>query len=213
VTDQSDPHREHFPPGFFSRQDESSDALFYGPPRLLTHIDSGAIAAVGALYRELGVTGEFLDLMGSWISHFAVAPAQLTVQGMNQAELDANPMATATVVHDLNVDPTLPFADGSFDDVVCCVSVDYLVRPLDVFAEVARLLRPDGRFVCTFSNRLFPTKAVRGWLAADEAGRTQIVHRYFDLTDGFGEATIDVRVPPGLGGDPLYAVWATRTQT
>ena len=47
---------------------------------------------------------------------------------MNTAELAANPQASATVVHDLNADPRLPFADESFDAVVCCVSVDYLVR-------------------------------------------------------------------------------------
>ncbi len=208
----NDSHEAHFPAGFFSRQDESSDQLFYGPPRLVTHIDQGAIEAVGALYDELGIDGEVLDLMSSWISHFATAPGRLTLLGMNQAELDANPMASETVVHDLNRDPQMPFEDASFDDVVCCVSVDYLARPLDVFAEVARVLKPGGRFVCTFSNRLFPTKAVRGWLAADDHGRMQIVARYFELTEGFEPAISDVRKGPGQGGDPLFAVWAERSR-
>lgn len=70
---------------------------------------------------------------------------------MNRRELDANPMAAERVVHDLNADPVLPFADGSFDDAVCCVSVDYLTRPIEVFAEVARVLRPGDRLVTTFS--------------------------------------------------------------
>ena len=47
---------------------------FYGFPRLVTHIDDGAIAAVGALYEELGIDGDVLDLMGSWVSHFRRAP-------------------------------------------------------------------------------------------------------------------------------------------
>ena len=63
---------------------------------------------------------------------------------MNAAELAANPALAEHVVHDLNVDPALPFADASFDDVTCCVSVDYLVRPVEVFGEVARVLRPGG---------------------------------------------------------------------
>jgi len=46
-----------FPPGFFDRADESPDAIFYAPDRLVTHIDDAAIAAVGALYDELAVTG------------------------------------------------------------------------------------------------------------------------------------------------------------
>ena len=44
-----------FPPGFFDRSDPAPDDRFYSWPRLVTHIDDGAIAAVGALYEELGI--------------------------------------------------------------------------------------------------------------------------------------------------------------
>ena len=81
---------------------------------------------------------------------------------MNGNELAANEAATDTIVHDLNTDPVLPFDDAMFDAVTCCVSVDYLVRPIEVFREVARVLRPGGVFVVTFSNRCFPSKAIRG---------------------------------------------------
>ena len=145
-----------FPPSFFDRADESSDIRFYAVDRLLTHIDDGAIAAVTELYDELGLTGEVLDLCSSWISHFSTPPRRLVALGMNATELAANDAAAEWLVHDLNVDPSLPFADASFDAVTCCVSVDYLTRPLEVFAEVARVLRPSGSFACTFSNRCFP---------------------------------------------------------
>jgi SAM-dependent methyltransferase len=201
-----DPHARHFPPGFFDRLDPGPDPGFYAAPRLVTHIDDGAIAAVGATYAELGVDGEVLDLMSSWVSHFAAPPRRLTVLGMNGAELARNAQAAERVVHDLNADPSLPFADESFDDAVCCVSVDYLVRPLDVLAEVARVLRPGGRFVTTFSNRCFPTKAIRGWLEADDSGHVAIVERYFELTEGFGPPRAQRR--PEARRDPLYAVWA-----
>ena len=104
--------------------------------------------------------------MSSWVSHFRETPEALTVLGMNADELAANPQAAAWLVHDLNADPMLPFADDAFDHATCCVSVDYLTRPIDVFREVARVVRPGGLFVCTFSNRLFPTKAIRGWLGS-----------------------------------------------
>lgn len=194
--------------GFFDRSDPGDDGVFYAPARLVTHIDEGAIAAVGDLYRELSIDGEVLDLMSSWISHFHETPASLTVLGMNASELDANPMATATIVHDLNADPVIPAVDGSFDDAVCCVSVDYLVRPVDVIVDVARVLRPGGRLVCTFSNRCFPTKAIRGWLSLRDAERAELVATYFRLAGGWTEPVIERRTAADHRGDPLWAVWA-----
>jgi SAM-dependent methyltransferase len=202
-----------FGPGFFDRVDAADDAAFYSMPRLVTHIDDAAIAAVGALYDELGLGGtDVLDLMGSWVSHFlpAAAPRHLTVLGMNAYELDANRMADETVVHDLNADPRLPFDDAAFDHAVCCVSVDYLTRPVDVFRDVARVLRPGGRFVVTFSNRLFPTKAIRGWLMNDSDVHCDIVRQYFELAGAFDVATAELRTALTQPGDPLYAVYATR---
>ena len=102
------------PPRFFDRGDPTPDPVFYSWPRFVTHIDDDAIAAVGALYAELGIDGEVLDLMSSWVSHFRERPRRLTVLGMNAEELAANPQAAATVVHDLNEDPVLPFDDDSF---------------------------------------------------------------------------------------------------
>lgn len=200
-----------FPPGFFDRADPADDAAFYSVPRLVTHIDDGAIAAVGALYAELGLAGtEVVDLMSSWVSHFRpdAAPGALTVLGMNASELAANPMAAASVVHDLNAQPRLPFAEASFDHATCCVSVDYLTRPVAVFADVARVLRPNGLFVVTFSNRLFPTKAIRGWLMNDSDGHCAIVADYFAQSGAFEPAKVELRTPLTQPGDPLYAVYA-----
>jgi SAM-dependent methyltransferase len=200
--------RDPFGPGFFDRTDLSPDAEFYSWPRLVTHIDDRAIALVGALYEELAIDGDVLDLMGSWVSHFRKPPRRLTVLGMNAEELGANPLATSTLVHDLNVEPRLPFADASFDDAVCCVSVDYLTQPVEVFRDVARVVRPGGRFVCTFSNRCFPTKAIRGWLYSTDDQHLEIVKAYFDLSGAWGEVQRQRRSSPLQGGDPLLAVWA-----
>jgi SAM-dependent methyltransferase len=206
-----------FAPWFFERDDPSPDTRFYGSPRLVTHIDDGAIAAVGQLYAELGVDGSVpgrrvLDLMSSWVSHLRTAPSELVVLGMNAAELAANPMASERVVQDLNTDPALPFPDASFDAVLCCVSVDYLVRPVEVLREARRVLRPGAPVVITFSNRCFPTKAVRGWLASDDEGHCSIVATYLRLAGGFTEPETSLRTPrtgrSARRGDPLYAVVA-----
>jgi SAM-dependent methyltransferase len=201
---------ERFPPGFFDRADPGTDDAFYRVPRIVTHIDDDAIAAVGALYEELGLHGDVLDLMSSWVSHFTDAPRHLTVLGMNAAELARNPQASETVVHDLNADPRLPLDDVSFDAAVCCVSVDYLVRPIEVFRDVARVVRPGGPFVCTFSNRCFPTKAIRGWLYSSDTEHGDIVAEYFRHAGGWQEPVIERRTPAGHFGDPLWAVWAHR---
>ena len=183
--------------------------MFYAPPRLVPHIDDAAIAAVGALYDELGLDGEVLDLMSSWVSHFSRRPARLTALGMNAAELDANLEADERVVHDLNADPRVPLSDNSFDAPVCCVSVDYLVRPIEVFRDVARVVRPGGVFVCTFSNRCFPTKAIRGRLTTDDEQHCAVVSEYFRRSGGWGTASARRRTPRDHRGDPLFAVWAT----
>ena len=202
-----------FPPGFFDRADPTTDDAFYAQPRFVTHIDDGAIAAVGALYSELGIGGRVVDLASSWISHFTTTPEELIGVGLNAEELRANPALSDWHVRDLNADPRLPLDDASVDHVVCCVSVDYLVRPVEVFADVARILRPGGLFVNTFSNRCFPTKAIQGWLQTDDRGHVAIVRRYYELAGAFEEPRDELRTPASRGwrrGDPLYAVWARR---
>lgn len=198
-----------FAPDFFDRVDSSADPSFYVAPRFVTHIDDSAIVAVGKLYEHLGIKGAVLDLMSSWVSHFRETPRLLTVLGLNKAELDANRQAAAHVVHDLNADPRLPFGTGSFDSAVCCVSVDYLVRPIEVFRDLARVLRPGGLFVCTFSNRCFPTKAIRGWLYASDTMHSSIVAEYFRRSEVWDEPVAARRTPAHHVGDPLYAVWST----
>ena len=204
-----------FPPGFFGRADDRPDTAFYDRPRLVTHIDDAAIAAVGDLYAELGIDGRsprplrVLDLMSSWVSHFREPPAELVVLGMNAEELGANPAATQALVHDLNADPRVPLPDDDVDAAVCCVSIDYLTRPVEVLADVGRVLRPGGTLAVTFSNRCFPTKAVRGWLGTDDEQHGAVIAELVRRSGRFTDPTVELRTRPGAG-DPLYAVLATR---
>ena len=151
------------PEGSFRRTDETPDEEFYRTPRLVTHIDDRAIAAVTQLYREsFPADGEILDLMSSWVSHLPpeVRYERVVGLGMNEEELRHNPRLDSYVVQNLNRDPDLPFADAEFDGAGICVSVDYLTDPLSVVREVGRVLKAGAPLVVTFSNRCFPTKAV-----------------------------------------------------
>ena len=195
-------------PEFFNRLDESPDELFYATPRFVAHIDDGAIAAVTQLYREyLPPGGAILDLMSSWISHLPpeVGYREVVGIGMNREELAANSRLDAWRVHDLNQTPRLPFDDCRFDGAGMCVSVDYLTRPIEVFRECGRVLRPGAPLVITFSNRCFPTKIVAAWRVRDDRGHQELVARYF-VEAGNWSAIESLDRSPGREGDPLYAV-------
>lgn len=152
----------------FTRLDEEPDAGFYARDRMVEHLDEVALATVERLIGALAIAPRptILDLMASVDSHLpsALAPAEVVGLGLNERELAANDALTERVIHDLNRDPRLPFEDARFDLVVNTVSVDYLTRPLEVFAEVGRVLKPDGLFLVVFSNRLMldPTTGALG---------------------------------------------------
>ena len=200
----------NLPEGAFSKADSLPDAAFYAQPRFVTHIDEGAIAAVTQVYREvLPPGGALLDLMSSWVSHLPedVAYASVVGHGMNAEELAANRRLSRRFVQDLNVCPALPAADASFDAVCLCVSVQYLQRPVEVFREVARVLRLGGPFVVSFSNRCFPTKAVAIWQALPGPDQQHLVAAYMREA---GFADVAGRAWTPLHGDPLWVVIGRR---
>lgn len=193
----------------FDKADRSSDTAFYREPRFVTHIDNAAIGAVTQTYAEmLPSNGTVLDLMSSWVSHFPANAAYAGVvgHGMNAAELAANPALSRWFVQDLNMAPVLPLETGSFDAVCSCVSVQYLQRPVEVFRDIVRVLRPGGIFVVAFSNRCFPTKAVAIWRALSGADQQTLVGAYMREA-GFAAVTKRDWTPPD--SDPLWIVCGT----
>lgn len=191
----------------FRRQDESTDERFYDFPRFVTHIDETAIRYVTELYREFfPANGAILDLMSSWVSHLPeeVSFSRVAGLGMNRAELDANPRLTESVVQSLNSDPRLPFSAAEFDGAAICVSVQYLIRPAEIFREIARVLKENAPLVVTFSNRCFPTKAVYAWNALDDEGHIELVSEYFAASESYDE--IEIRRCQPSDGDPLFGV-------
>jgi SAM-dependent methyltransferase len=205
----------------FARSDEQDDALFYKKPRLVTHIDSRAQETMATLYGELLKPGmRVLDLMSSWRSHIpeSLQLSALFGLGLNAEEMENNPQLTQYVVHDLNKEPRLPFDDHSFDAVICSVSVEYMACPFDVFQDVARLLKPAGYFIHTFSNRWFPPKAIAIWADLSEFERMGLILEYFLQSEtyenlgtfsarGWSRPETDRHYPDILTADPVYAVW------
>src|SRR5690242_21660319 len=106
---------KQLPADFFRRVDDSDDELFYSTPRIVVHIDDGAIAKVGDIYaRLLPQGGAILDLMSSWRTHLTshTRPSRVIGVGLNRAEMEDNPQLTEAVVHNVNANPHLPFDEA-----------------------------------------------------------------------------------------------------
>jgi SAM-dependent methyltransferase len=203
-----------FQPEHFARVDESPDLLFYNFPRKVVHIDDAAIAAVKQFFREvLPPDGVVLDLLSSWRSHWPEGfPKQRLVGlGLNAEEMADNPDLDESVVHDVNADPRLPFEDNVFDAAVLTVSIQYLTKPIEVFREINRILKPGGVFAVIFSNRMFPTKAVAVWRALDDAQHFKLVNSYFHYAGNFVDLVNQDRTPPAEDyTDPVYVAMARK---
>lgn len=195
------------PPSAFEKEDAGDDLAFYAPPRLVTHIDEVAIAALTRFYGDLlPESARVLDLMSSWVSHLPEDRryAEVVGHGMNGEELAANPRLDRWFIQNLNVDATLPLDDETFDAALCCVGVQYLQRPFEVFAEVRRVLAPGAPVVVSYSNRCFPTKAVAAWRSLDMRGQASLIGMYLERS-GFTGVGAQV-LSDGSISDPLIAV-------
>ena len=210
----------------FSRLDETDDKTFYATDRFVNHIDAVALKTVEQIIETLIVEENpvILDLMAGWDSHIAetLNPSKVIGLGLNGNELSQNKDLTESVIHDLNENPSLPFPDNMFDAVLNTVSVDYMTKPVDVFVEVGRILKPGGLFLVTFSNRMFPQKAVKVWRDADEEERILLVEEFFSRSGIFEKPRVFVskgRPRPrddkyahlNIPSDPIYAVYADKT--
>jgi SAM-dependent methyltransferase/FKBP-type peptidyl-prolyl cis-trans isomerase 2 len=215
---------EYFSDGAFLREDTTPDSRFYQKPRMTQHMDDTALEMVRNTYGRFLQDGmRVLDLMSSWQSH---VPANLRLErlaglGLNAAELKRNALLTDKIVHDLNAEPTLPYAANTFDVVLCTASIEYLIDPFAIFNEVGRVLKPKGHFVITVSNRWFPPKAIKLWAELHEFERMGLILEYFLHADVFENLhTYSIRglprphhdkyFPAFKYSDPLYAVWGRK---
>ena len=209
----------------FVRLDTRSDSAFYTMTRLLPHIDRTASEQLANIYQRFLQPGmQVLDLMSSWQSHLPEAVTDLAVTGlgMNQEELQQNPRLNEQVIHDLNTQPELPFEENQFDAAICSVSVEYLIKPIEVFREVARVVKPGAPFVVSFSERWFPPKVIAVWQEMHPFERMGLVLDYFQKSERFTQlGTESLRGLPRPAddkyaaelaeSDPVYVVWGYKS--
>jgi SAM-dependent methyltransferase len=211
--------------GAFSRLDETDDKIFYSTDRFVNHMDAVAKKTVERIIGSLIIEEDpiILDLMAGWDSHIpgTLSPARVIGLGLNENELSRNKDLTEYTIHDLNKNPSLPFPDNMFDAVINTVSVDYLTKPVEIFVEVGRILKPGGLFLITFSNRMFREKAVKIWRDSCEQERMILVEEVFERAGLFEKPGVFVsrgRPRPrddkyahlNIPSDPIYAVYADK---
>lgn len=214
----------------FSRLDETPDTKFYQDPRFTEHVDEQAVQSMTNFIASNDVLKEndsVLDMCSSWTSHISPSTkAKYNLErvaglGMNEEELKSNSILNNdyTAV-DLNTKPDvkLPYDDESFNVVLCQLSIDYLIHPLNIMREVGRILKPGGKVIIIFSNRLFLQKAVGLWTGKDDVDHVYTVASYLNYCqDGLFTKIMarDLSVrekKKGRGGErmvvgePLYAV-------
>ena len=214
---------DFYSPYPFHRVNGEDDSLFYSKPRMVNHLDDTAIEQVKVLHGRLFAPGiKVLDVMSSWVTHLPSSheSCKVTGLGLNDEELQANRQLESTVVQDLNKNPVLPFADNTFEAVICSASIEYLTRPLDVLAEIARVTQPGGVFITTFSDRWFPGKEIEPWAGLHRFERQGLVLDYYMKTKRFEDIGTEsiIGLPRPITdkysmqtnySDPIFAVWAT----
>jgi len=95
-----------------------------------------------------------------WISEALWQVAPVEWLGVDRSEemlrrlrSSPHPQAASSMVADAT---HLPFADCSFDKVLCTGVLMHIADDAAALSEMARVLRPGGRFLCSINNALSP---------------------------------------------------------
>lgn len=110
---------------------------------------------------------------------------------------------------------SLPFIDGSFDGVTCRLAAHHFADVTKAFAEIARVLRPGGRFVLS-DNYAPDDPSLDRWINTLEALRDpshireHTVAQWRSLLEGAGfRVTAEARATTVLETEP----WLARSRT
>jgi hypothetical protein len=128
----------------FKRIDEEPDTAFYKFPKLVYHIDEGAVAALTRYYASnIPAGSDVLDICSSWVSHyprgigafagddedFKSKMKSIQATGISEIELKCNDQISSYKQADLNKSPKLPYPDRSMDVVTCVISPSSSLHP------------------------------------------------------------------------------------
>ncbi len=108
--------------------------------------DGGDILDFGCGAGDLSA---LLAQQGCRVTGTDISPAMLEI---------ARRRATGAFIQLRGDDPALPFPDGRFDGCIASSVLEYVPQPSATLAEIARVLRPGGRFLMTVPDPDHPAR-------------------------------------------------------
>lgn len=151
---------------------EDIDRLKLSPSSRLIDLGCGPCGPLTFVIATIGCTGTGVEL----------SPSALRVGRARAASLGVDARLS---VHQADLNDPLPFESGSFDAAMSLDVVLHLRDRLKLFHDVARLLRPGGRFLFTDAG------VVTGSISSEEV-RQRSVHGYTQfVAAGWNERHLD----------------------
>ena len=174
-------------PDAFSRLQEDDDGEFFDAYETITPADQNTQNHIRDFYHRFIHDGDkILDLMAGDKSYLPNKNnLEITGLGIKQRDLDENTCLNHRLIHNVNSKELLPFSEDYFDLVICTFAIEYMTQPLQIFAEVARILKSGGYFCIGFSNQYYEKKAIKLWRENDYKGHMNIILQYFKSTKKF----------------------------
>ena len=199
--------------------DESNDFDFYASPKFVYHLDSNFRKLLTEIYeKEFTNESVVLDLMSSWDSYLpkTIKYNKVIGHGLNKEELDRNKSFDNYWIQNFNEDQNIPLENESVDYCLMVAAWQYLQYPENISLEISRVLRRNGKFIISFSNRAFWTKAPNIWTYSDENQRVEYVCNVL-ISNGFNKpkvikkfTTNNFKFLPFFNFDPFYCVIAEK---
>ena len=199
--------------------DESSDEQFYSEPKFVYHLDSNFRQYLSNIYKdEIADYSTVLDLMSSWDSYLPKNKKYKKVigHGLNKQELEKNKILDSYWIQNFNLDQEISLDSESVDYCLMVAAWQYLQYPENLTKEIVRILKNQGKFIISFSNRAFWHKAPNIWTSSSEEERVTYVRKVL-ITNGFNEPKIIQKFnEPAknifnfLNKDPFYCLIATK---
>ena len=201
------------------KQDETDDSEFYSTPKFVYHLDANFRKNLSELYKvEFKNNCSVLDLMSSWDSYLPrkFKYKKVIGHGLNKEELQRNKCFNNYWIQNFNENQNIPLENESVDYCLMVAAWQYLQYPENISLEISRILKANGKFIISFSNRAFWTKAPNIWTSSDEAQRVEYVQKVL-ISNGFNKpkviekhTTNNFKFLPFFNFDPFYCLIAEK---